>query len=96
MAEAVHAGAHAAMPPGAGGRERRWKRRRRRSSFWAERDLIVCVPTVLDSQDELIDAMRSEGRRQAAQRLMKQKREMTQPAAGTDEEPSGSVATVDA
>jgi len=47
------------------------------------------------SQDELIESLRSKGRKQAAQRMMRQKREATNQT--TDEEGlSGSVVTADA
>lgn len=46
------------------------------------------------TQDELIESLRSEGRKQAAHRMMKHKREATHQT--TDEDgPSGSVATAD-
>lgn len=52
--------------------------------------LILTQPT----QDELIETLRSKGRKQAAQRMLRQKREVTHQT--TDEEGlSGSVATVD-
>jgi hypothetical protein len=41
-------------------------------------------------QDELIESLRSEGRRQAAHRMLKHKRDVTHGT--TDEEPSGSAA----
>ncbi|KAG1664516.1 hypothetical protein FOA52_007780 [Chlamydomonas sp. UWO 241] len=44
------------------------------------------------TQDELIEALRSKGRKQAAQRMMRQKREATH---GTTDEEGGSVATAD-
>ena len=46
------------------------------------------------AQDELIESLRSEGRRQAAHRMLKHKRDVTHGT--TDEDgPSGSAATAD-
>jgi hypothetical protein len=44
------------------------------------------------TQDELIESLRSKGRKQAAQRMMRQKRDATH---GTTDEEGGSVATAD-
>ena len=63
------------------------------TSFTPSGDVTPSGPSGV-AQDELIESLRSEGRRQAAHRMLKHKRDVTHGT--TDEDgPSGSAATAD-